>query len=68
MVETASVNEIEGKLGSIGPMMMEMSKALGDSKKLVIKQELNYAEAFTCGCYEVRENFIAFFPVKADKN
>ena len=64
----AVVNEIETKLGSMGPMMMEMSGVLADSKKLVIKQEVNYTEAFTFGCYEVRENFIAFFPVKADKD
>ena len=64
----AVVNEIETKLGSMGPMMMEMSGVLADSKKLVIKQEVNYAEAFTFGCYEARENFIAFFPVKADKD
>ena len=52
----------------MGPMMMEMSGVLADSKRLVIKQEVNYVEAFTFGCYEVRENFIAFFPVKADKD
>ena len=67
-LKMAVVNEIETKLGNMGPMMIEMSGVLGNSKRLVIKQEVNYMEAFTFGCYEVRENFIAFFPVKADKD